>query len=203
VKEEWGILFSTIFIIINSEILLISSLKISPWLLSVSYLLPHSFLWKSNCTVVRYRRSFTCRHCNGVLNLSSLVNKMSSSGISWEGGSFLWHISRYISVGLCFQLRWFLACLICRPWRWKWYVPPRRRFTFNGIYGVISQMIQIPILLFDLRFPQRWLWRVLSSCCSTVTMEAICSSETSVDLYKDTRPYIPEDINYVYCCLQK
>jgi hypothetical protein len=28
--------------------------------------------------------------------------------------------------------------LILRPWRWRRYVPPKRRLTFNGLYGVIS-----------------------------------------------------------------
>jgi hypothetical protein len=35
--------------------------------------------------------------------------------------------------------RWYLARLILRPWRWSRYVPPKRRSTFNGLHGVISQ----------------------------------------------------------------
>jgi hypothetical protein len=34
--------------------------------------------------------------------------------------------------------RCFLEWLILRPWRWKRYVPPKRRLTFNGLYGDIS-----------------------------------------------------------------
>jgi hypothetical protein len=34
---------------------------------------------------------------------------------------------------------WFLAWLYLRPWRLKWHVPPKRRLTFNGLHGVISQ----------------------------------------------------------------
>jgi hypothetical protein len=34
---------------------------------------------------------------------------------------------------------WFLARLIVRPWIWKPYVRPKRRLTFNGLHGVISQ----------------------------------------------------------------
>jgi hypothetical protein len=34
---------------------------------------------------------------------------------------------------------WFLAWLNLRPWRRRRYVPPRRRVTFNGLHGVISQ----------------------------------------------------------------
>jgi hypothetical protein len=37
-------------------------------------------------------------------------------------------------------LRWYLARLI-RPWRWKRYVPPKRRLAFSGVHGVISQKI--------------------------------------------------------------
>jgi hypothetical protein len=37
--------------------------------------------------------------------------------------------------------RWFLAELIRRPWRWRRYVPPKRRLTFNGLHGVITQKI--------------------------------------------------------------
>jgi hypothetical protein len=36
--------------------------------------------------------------------------------------------------------RWFLCRLILRPWRWRRYVPPKRRLTFNGLH-IISQKI--------------------------------------------------------------
>jgi hypothetical protein len=36
---------------------------------------------------------------------------------------------------------WFLARLILRPWRWRQYVTPKRRLTFTGLHGVISQKI--------------------------------------------------------------
>jgi hypothetical protein len=35
--------------------------------------------------------------------------------------------------------RWFLARRILRLWRRRRYVPPKRRMTFNGLHGVISQ----------------------------------------------------------------
>jgi hypothetical protein len=38
--------------------------------------------------------------------------------------------------------RWFFARLILRPWRWKRHVPQKRRLTFNGLHGVISQKIE-------------------------------------------------------------
>jgi hypothetical protein len=38
---------------------------------------------------------------------------------------------------------WFLARLILRPWRWRRYVPPKRRLTLNVLQGVISQKIEV------------------------------------------------------------
>jgi hypothetical protein len=52
------------------------------------------------------------------------------------------HISVCIDGSACHMLsRWFLARLILRPRRWRRYVPPKRRLTFNGLHGVISQKI--------------------------------------------------------------
>jgi hypothetical protein len=36
---------------------------------------------------------------------------------------------------------WFLSWFILRPWRWRRYVPPKRRLTFNRLHGVISQKV--------------------------------------------------------------
>jgi hypothetical protein len=33
----------------------------------------------------------------------------------------------------------FLLNLFLRPWRWRRYVPPKRRLTFNGLQGVVFQ----------------------------------------------------------------
>jgi hypothetical protein len=43
--------------------------------------------------------------------------------------------------------RWFLARLILRPWRWRVYVPLKRRLTFNGLHGVITQKIVLLYIL--------------------------------------------------------
>jgi hypothetical protein len=40
---------------------------------------------------------------------------------------------------------WFLTWLILRSWSWRWHVPPKRRLTFNGLHGVISQKTE-PII---------------------------------------------------------
>jgi hypothetical protein len=34
--------------------------------------------------------------------------------------------------------RWFLIWLIFRPWRWRRYVPSKRRLTLNGLHGVLE-----------------------------------------------------------------
>jgi hypothetical protein len=34
---------------------------------------------------------------------------------------------------------WFLLELFLRPWRWRRYVPPKRRLQLNRIHGVTSQ----------------------------------------------------------------
>jgi hypothetical protein len=33
-----------------------------------------------------------------------------------------------------------------RPWRWRRYLPPKRRLTFNALHGVISQKIELLII---------------------------------------------------------
>jgi hypothetical protein len=44
----------------------------------------------------------------------------------------------------CYLLsRWFLARLILRPWRWRRHIPPKCRLTFNGLYGIISQKLEL------------------------------------------------------------
>jgi hypothetical protein len=39
--------------------------------------------------------------------------------------------------------RSFLAWIILLPWRERWHVPPKRRLTFNGLHGVMSQKIEL------------------------------------------------------------
>jgi hypothetical protein len=38
------------------------------------------------------------------------------------------------SYACCLLSRWYLALLI-RPWRWRRYIPPKRRLTFSGLHG--------------------------------------------------------------------
>jgi hypothetical protein len=50
------------------------------------------------------------------------------------GGTYRLHLH-----GLLPRSRWYFGRLILRPWRWRWYVPPKRRLTFNGLHSVVSQ----------------------------------------------------------------
>jgi hypothetical protein len=43
----------------------------------------------------------------------------------------------------------FLFSLFFRPWRWRRYVPPKRRLTLNGLHGVISQKMVLFIFSVD------------------------------------------------------
>jgi hypothetical protein len=50
--------------------------------------------------------------------------------------------SRAICKPSCHLLsRWYLGRLLLRPWGWRRYVLPKCQLTFNGLFGVISQMM--------------------------------------------------------------
>jgi hypothetical protein len=42
--------------------------------------------------------------------------------------------------------RCFLAWLILRPWWWRWHAPPKRRLTFSGLHGVMTQKTELFII---------------------------------------------------------
>jgi hypothetical protein len=52
---------------------------------------------------------------------------------------------RQTDPGFTYQLlsRWFLPRLIFRHWRWRRYIPQKRRLTFKGPYGGMSQKIAL------------------------------------------------------------
>jgi hypothetical protein len=39
----------------------------------------------------------------------------------------------------CYLLTW----LVLHPWKRRWLVPPKRRLTFNGLSGAVSQLTEI------------------------------------------------------------
>jgi hypothetical protein len=106
------------------------------------------------------------------------------------------------------------------PWRWRRYVPPKRRFKLNGLHGVISHKMILPagfrwtyffhpedggdmflrnvgwnstgyMTLYLTRWYRLPVFAELIS--STLKMEAICSSKTSVETQRTTRRHIPQD----------
>jgi hypothetical protein len=38
---------------------------------------------------------------------------------------------------------WFMLKLFFRPWKWRRYVPPKRRLQFNRLHGVTSIYINV------------------------------------------------------------
>jgi hypothetical protein len=62
------------------------------------------------------------------------------------GGTYRRHLQdrriiAYHLISLC-----FLAQLILRRWRWSRHIPLKRRLTFNGLHGVISQKITLYVM---------------------------------------------------------
>jgi hypothetical protein len=47
--------------------------------------------------------------------------------------------SRWITEHACFHATWSILI----SWIWRRYVPPKRRLTFNGLHGVISQKTEL------------------------------------------------------------
>jgi hypothetical protein len=41
----------------------------------------------------------------------------------------------------------FLLNLFSRPWRWRRYLPPKRRLTLNGLQDVVSQKMALFIII--------------------------------------------------------
>jgi hypothetical protein len=69
------------------------------------------------------------------------ISKCNTSSVGW----YLWSKSKegghkYIGFDSACHLlsRWYFARLI-HPWRWRLYVPQKRRLTSSGLQGVISQ----------------------------------------------------------------
>jgi hypothetical protein len=50
----------------------------------------------------------------------------------------------------------FLLSLFFPPWRWRRYVPPKRRLTLNGLHGGISQKMVLFRLFDSLRYSLNW-----------------------------------------------
>jgi hypothetical protein len=99
----------------------------------------------------------------------------------------------------------FLACLDLLPWRWRRYVLPKRRLTLNGLHDAISpedntlhnhrcENLKSYNTKFGTAFARTDKVNLLvlaEIISSTLKMEAICSSETSVVTLVTSRHHIP------------
>jgi hypothetical protein len=109
-----------------------------------------SVFWGVTCTPLKDPSFWR----NGVLPSSGWKNKLSKKQV-WSESTIFWDITpcsplrvnRLFGVTCHLLSRWFLAQLIYRPWRWKLYVLPKRRFTFNGLHGIISQKMLLFITI--------------------------------------------------------
>jgi hypothetical protein len=83
------------------------------------------------------------------------------------------------------------------PWRWRWYVPPKRRFTY-GLHGAIPQKTATYSLFQSEETAKKCVRKVIQYLLlgwfSTMKIDVIRSSETSVHI-RTTRRCIPEDGN--------
>jgi hypothetical protein len=86
--------------------------------------------------------------------------------------------------------RWFLALsLFFRPWRWRRYVPPKRRLTLNGPHGVISQKMVLlwNTLIRICEAKTRWnLFQLLSGYSRGLSIELLMGFWTCPSSEQDT-----------------
>jgi hypothetical protein len=102
-----------------------------------------------------------------LLHLIKVLTAMSVDNTAlWDGTSCTDVSEEHFAFIFTCLYAGFLLTLFFRPWRWWRYVPPKYRLTLNGLHGVISQKMVLFI-------------------------EAVCSSETSVNNYQSTRRHIP------------
>jgi hypothetical protein len=94
-------------------------------------------------------------HCSTFVGFEALTAVVMKGPIFWYitpcsllkvnrrfGGTCRFHFQGRIrrESSACHLLsRWFLARLILRHWRWRQYVPLKRRLTFNGLHSVITR----------------------------------------------------------------
>jgi hypothetical protein len=83
---------------------------------------------------------------------------------------------------------WFLVWLIILPWRWRQYVHPKLRLTFNELHGAISQKTEL--------FIRQLVAIIIRSCIISVfylTVTLLIYIYISWDIYID--------IFYCFICL--
>jgi hypothetical protein len=90
------------------------------------------------------------------------------------GGTYHHHLQRLKPVVPSHLLHggFVLGCF--RPWRWRWYVPPKCRFTY-GLHGSISQKMVsfIPTSYMQFCIINSW-WRWIDSLFIALTVTRTC-----------------------------
>jgi hypothetical protein len=82
----------------------------------------------------------------------------------------------------------FLLNLFLRPWRWRRYVPPKRRLTLNGLHGAISQKLILFITTAVKTSKLAWSFHLYLArgTCYEVPHYTIISSPLSPDVFLST-----------------
>jgi hypothetical protein len=92
------------------------------WLLSIS---KSTIFWNVTlCSPLNVNRRFGRTYR---LHLQGQDNKLRKK-LAWK----------HPLLAICFHAGFFLSLLFW-PWKWRRYVPPKRRLTFKGLHSVISQ----------------------------------------------------------------
>jgi hypothetical protein len=80
--------------------------------------------------------------------MSRCVVRWNSTVISWENNAQCPRVSKtrnHQPKSFCLPSTsiLFLTWLTLRPWRWGWYIRPKRRLTFTRLHGVTSKKIDL------------------------------------------------------------
>jgi hypothetical protein len=90
------------------------------------------------------------RVVTAVVMKNSIFWDIMPSKVNWYfGGTCCLHLQGQNQRLVYHQLSlWFLAWPILWPRRWRQYVPPKHRLTFNRLHGVICQKIELLNIVF-------------------------------------------------------
>jgi hypothetical protein len=100
-------------------------------------------LWWIICTVSHFKHIyiFIIRLCRWENNIQMDLKETWYEVVDWNHvvqNSVQWR-ALVNCRSCCLILAWFTL----RPWRWRQYVPPKRRWTFIGLHGVTSQKLEL------------------------------------------------------------
>jgi hypothetical protein len=80
------------------------------------------------------------------------------------------------------------ACLILRPWLWRWHVPPKRRMIINVLHGLLSQKITLFTVInfrvswkYGISWSAEWLLaspKIVICCVEVMTAVKYCRARS-------------------------